>query len=78
MKKQLTGIVVSTKMDKTVSVRVERTYRHPMYQKVIHRHTKFLAHNTLPSVKEGDVVVIEETRPLSKRKSFQVIERKTK
>jgi small subunit ribosomal protein S17 len=66
------GVVVSNKMQKTVVVAVENLYQHGMYQKYIKRTSKFLAHNERPDLNVGDRVVIEETRPLSKRKRWQV------
>jgi small subunit ribosomal protein S17 len=66
------GVVVSNKMQKTVVVAVERISQHGMYQKYIKRTSKFLAHNERPDLNVGDRVVIEETRPLSKRKRWQV------
>jgi small subunit ribosomal protein S17 len=68
------GIVVSNKMQKTVVVAVENLYEHGMYQKYIKRTSKFLAHNEQPDLNVGDRVVIEETRPLSKRKRWKVSE----
>jgi small subunit ribosomal protein S17 len=68
------GIVVSNKMQKTVVVAVENLYEHGMYQKYIKRTSKFLAHNERPDLNVGDRVVIEETRPLSKRKRWKVSE----
>ena len=68
----LVGEVVSTKMDKTISVRVERMVAHPMYGKYVRKSTKFLAHDDSNSCKEGDTVAIEECRPISKRKSWRV------
>ena len=68
------GVVVSNKMQKTVVVAVERISQHGMYQKYIKRTSKFLAHNERPDLNVGDRVVIEETRPLSKRKGGQVSE----
>ncbi|MBI3366499.1 30S ribosomal protein S17 [Candidatus Roizmanbacteria bacterium] len=78
MKKILTGEVVSTKMQKTVLVRVERKFRHPKYGKVIKRHKKFKAHNENIELVVGDVVEIEETRPISKDKHFKVIKKVNK
>lgn len=73
MSKQLEGKVISTKMAKTVVVRVERAYRHHLYKKIIRRHKNYKAHvETLP-VNLGDTVIISETRPLSKTKHFEVI-----
>lgn len=74
MKKMFTGTVVSTKMDKTVLVRVERKYRHPMYHKVVKRYKNFKAHCDLPDIKEGDKVKIYETRPIAKTVFFKVHE----
>ena len=67
------GVVVSNKMMTTVVVAVENTFRHPMYQKYIKRTSKFLAHADNP-LNIGDRVLIEETRPLSKRKRWNVRE----
>ena len=69
-----TGVVVSNKMEKTVVVAVENVVMHPMYQKYIRRTSKFLAHSETNNCKVGDRVVIEETRPLSKRKRWNVRE----
>ena len=68
------GVVVSNKMMKTVVVAVENLVQHGMYQKYIKRTSKFLAHNEQPNVNVGDRVVIEETRPMSKRKRWNVAE----
>jgi len=68
------GKVVSDKMDKTVVVAVNYVRRHPLYHKRITRTSKFLAHDENNSVKPGDIVRIEETRPLSKRKRWVVRE----
>lgn len=68
------GVVVSSKMEKTVVVRVERVYSHPQYAKVVRDSSKYYAHNEL-DVKEGDTVRIQETRPLSKTKRWRVIGR---
>lgn len=69
-----TGVVVSNKMQKTVVVAVENLVRHGMYQKYIKRTNKFLAHAENNDINVGDRVVIEETRPLSKRKRWNVRE----
>jgi small subunit ribosomal protein S17 len=66
------GRVVSDKMDKTVTVLVERKVTHPLYGKVMRRSQKFHAHDEANECHEGDLVVIEETRPLSKTKTFRV------
>jgi small subunit ribosomal protein S17 len=68
------GVVVSNKMTKSIVVRVSRTVRHPIYQKVIKRSKKYMAHCEDPSVKEGDVVRIMECRPLSRNKRWRVVE----
>lgn len=75
MKKILEGKIVSTKMVKTVVVMVERKFRHAVYHKVIIRHKKYKAHNEKLDLKLGDVVKIEETKPISKDKHFIVIEK---
>jgi small subunit ribosomal protein S17 len=74
-KRVLTGRVISDKMDKTVTVLVERRVMHPIYKKFIRRSKMYAAHDEANLCKEGDVVRIEECRPISKRKSWQVIER---
>lgn len=73
-KRTKTGVVVSNKMEKTVVVAVENVTMHAMYQKYIRRTSKFLAHNEENNCSIGDRVVIEETRPLSKRKRWNVRE----
>ena len=72
-KKVLTGVVVSDKMQKTVTVLVERQFPHPLYGKVIKRSKKWLAHDPEEKYKLGDVVEIIESRPISKRKRFRVL-----
>ncbi|MGZ6330085.1 MAG: 30S ribosomal protein S17 [Parachlamydiaceae bacterium] len=67
------GVVISNKMDKTIVVKVQRTMRHPLYDKIITRNNKFYAHNEIESVKVGDTVEIIETRPLSKLKRWRVV-----
>ena len=69
----LQGIVVSDVNDKTVTVRVERRYRDPIYKKFIVRSKKFLAHDEANRCKTGDRVSIQECRPLSKRKRWEVV-----
>lgn len=71
----MTGKIVSDKMTKTVVIEVVQKFRHPKYQKVIIRHKKFKAHNEIEGLKVGDVVVIEETRPISKDKHFIVVKK---
>jgi len=73
-KRTKVGVVVSNKMQKTVVVAVENLVKHGMYQKYIKRTNKFLAHNERPDINIGDRVIIEETRPLSKRKRWNVRE----
>ncbi|MGA3305785.1 MAG: 30S ribosomal protein S17 [Stellaceae bacterium] len=72
-KRVLQGMVTSDAMDKTVTVRVDRRFMHPVYKKFITRSKKYAAHDEENSYKVGDVVRIEETRPISKRKSWKVI-----
>lgn len=66
------GVVVSAKMPKTRVVRVERVYRHPRYQRVIKRAKKLKAHDETNQSMEGDRVLIEETRPLSREKRWRI------
>lgn len=70
----LSGVVVSDKADKTISVKIERKVKHPKYGKVIKRSTKVHAHDENNTVKIGDFVSIQECRPISKLKSFVLIE----
>ncbi len=72
-KRIMQGVVVSDKMDKTVVVNVERRTQHPLYKKFIRRSKKYLAHDEGNTYKEGDVVQIQECRPISKRKTWEVI-----
>ena len=74
-KRVLTGRVVSDKMDKTVTVLVERRVMHPLYKKFIRRSKKYAAHDEANLCKEGDAVQIEECRPISRNKHWLVIER---
>ncbi len=74
LKRTLTGRVVSNKMDKTVTVLVERMVKHPLYGKIVRRSNKYHAHDETNQYAEGDLVVIEETRPLSKTKNWVVKE----
>ena len=76
-KRILVGTVVSDKTDKTVVVRVERKVKHPMYGKIIRRSKKYHAHDEDNTYKAGETVRIEETRPLSKLKTWKVIDRVT-
>jgi small subunit ribosomal protein S17 len=68
------GIVTSDKMQKTVVVRVDRLVKHPVYKRYVRRRTKFMAHNEVEGVTTGDQVRIVETRPLSARKRWRVVE----
>jgi len=70
--KTLTGSVVSNKMDKTIAVQIPRTVKHPLYEKYLRRSTKLLAHDENNECSEGDIVVIEPSRPLSKNKSWKL------
>ena len=72
VKAQLTGTVVSDKMDKTVVVAIERQVRHGVYGKIQRRTSKFVAHNEGNEAKAGDTVSIAESRPLSRRKRWVV------
>jgi small subunit ribosomal protein S17 len=74
-KRILIGTVVSDKTDKTVVVKVERKMKHPLYGKIIRRSKKYHAHDEDNSAKTGETVRIEETRPISKLKSWKVVER---
>jgi small subunit ribosomal protein S17 len=74
-KRVLTGRVVSDKMDKTVTVLVERRVMHPLYKKFIRRSKKYAAHDELNTCKEGDTVSIQECPPISKRKTWTVVAR---
>jgi len=69
----LTGRVVSDKMDKTVTVLVERKVKHPLYGKVIRRSKKYHAHDENNEYHDGDTVVIEECRPISRSKAWKVV-----
>lgn len=72
--RQLTGKVVSNKADKTITVLVERLVKHPVYGKYIRRSTKLAAHDEENTCREGDTVSIAECRPLSKRKSWRLVD----
>ncbi len=74
-KRILQGIIVSDKGDKTVIVKVERRLTHPLYKKTIRRSKRYAAHDEGNQYKAGDVVRIEECRPMSKTKSWAVIEK---
>ncbi len=77
-RKEKSGTVVSTKMDKTAIVRVNRTMRHPLYHKVVTVSKKYYAHNDQFELAVGDEVTIMETRPLSKLKRWRVVSKQEK
>lgn len=72
-KRQLRGVVVCDKADKTVRVRIERLVRHPLYEKIIRRHSHVQAHDADNGCKTGDVVTLEESPRFSKTKSWRVL-----
>ena len=74
-KRVLTGVIVSDKTDKTVVVNVERKVKHPLYGKIIRRSKKYHAHDESNEFKAGETVRIEETAPISKLKTWKVVER---
>ncbi len=73
-RKQRVGVVTSNKMTKTITVSVERRLRHPIYGKFVKKTKKFMAHDESAECQIGDVVKIMETRPLSKRKRWRLVE----
>jgi small subunit ribosomal protein S17 len=73
-RKVRTGVVVSDRMDKTVVVKVERTFPHPLYGKTVRRSSKVYAHDEANEARVGDTVRVMETRPLSKLKRWRVVE----
>lgn len=73
-RRQLSGVVVSNKMDKTVIVLVERLVKHRFYQKYVRRRAKFAAHDEKNACQIGDKVCIMESRPLSKTKRWRVVD----
>ena len=72
-KRTATGKVISNKADKTITVLVERQVKHPLYGKFIRRSTKLTAHDEENQCREGDLVTIEECRPLSKKKTWMLV-----
>ena len=74
LRKQKIGVVVSDKMNKTIAVKVERRLMHPLYGKFVKRSKKFFAHDEENTCKIGDKVRIMETRPISKNKSWRLVE----
>lgn len=73
-RKERIGLVVSDKMDKTISVAIERQIKHPIYGKFVKKTTKLMAHDEENNANSGDTVRIRETRPLSKNKRWRLIE----
>jgi len=73
-RKERVGVVISDKMDKTITVKVDRIYKHPLYAKPIKTASKFKAHDEKNEAKMGDTVRISETRPLSKTKCWRLVE----
>ena len=73
-RKMRIGVVVSDKMDKTITVQVDWVTHHPVYQKLIRRQSKFKVHDEKDVAKAGDTVRIEETRPISKTKRWRLVE----
>lgn len=74
LRKERVGVVTSNKMEKSIVVVVERKVKHPMYGKFMKKSTKFVAHDEKNDCNEGDTVRIMETRPLSKRKNWRLVE----
>ncbi|MFO8008959.1 MAG: 30S ribosomal protein S17 [Candidatus Brocadiia bacterium] len=72
-RKRLQGVVKSDKMDKTVTVTVERLVQHPLYKKYIRRNSTLMAHDPHNDAHEGDLVEVESTRPLSRRKRWRLV-----
>ncbi|WP_425364210.1 30S ribosomal protein S17 [Candidatus Tisiphia endosymbiont of Hybos culiciformis] len=72
-KRVLQGVVVSSKTDKTITVKVERRFKHPMYKKIVKVSKKYAAHDPENTYKDGDKVSIVESRPISKTKSWIVL-----
>ena len=72
-RRSLQGSVLSVRMDKTITVQVVRQLKHPLYKKYIRRSTKLHAHDEQNECNEGDKVIIEECRPLSKNKSWRLV-----
>ena len=74
LRKERVGLVVSNKMDKSIVVQIVRKYRHPVYGKFVRKSNKFVAHDEKNDCNIGDTVRIMETRPLSKRKNWRLVE----
>lgn len=71
--KQLTGVVINTKMLKTVKVEVVRRWTHPLYKKTITKRKRYLCHNPKLKLKPGDKVIIKECKPVSKKKRWEIV-----
>jgi len=74
VRKQIIGVVTSSKMDKSITVSVERRIKHPIYGKFVRKTKKFMAHDETNQCNEGDTVRLVESRPLSARKRWRLIE----
>ncbi len=74
LRKEKTGLVVSDKMEKSITVLVERKVKHPIYGKFVKKNNKFIAHDEKNDSNIGDIVRITETRPLSKNKCWRLVE----
>jgi len=74
-KRVLQGVVVSNKADKTVTVLVERRFKHPLMQKIVRRTKKYAAHDEKNAFKEGEMVRIQECQPISKSKTWVVVDK---
>ena len=74
LRKEKTGVVVSNKMDKSITVEVERKVKHPKYGKYVKKSSHFMAHDEKNECSEGDKVLIAESRPLSKNKCWRLVE----
>jgi len=72
-RKRVQGLVKSDKMDRTITVTIERLVKHPLYGKYLHRSFTFMAHDPHEDAREGDLVELESTRPLSKRKRWRLV-----
>ena len=74
LRKERVGTVISDKMDKSLVVRIDRTYRHPLYEKVFRSFSKLYAHDEKNEARTGDTVKVSETRPLSAKKRWRLVE----
>ena len=73
-RKERIGVVVSAKMDKTISIAIQRQVKHPIYGKFVKKTSKLMAHDETNDAREGDTVRVMETRPLSKNKRWRLVE----